>query len=505
MTTRPVVRKSAPPKPSRDPPDGRASEDAGRSPRVLHRLFSLRTRLVTWFGLFLLLTLVVSLLAARWVLLERLDHRIDDALVQEAEELRALSRQPDPETGQPLGADVRRLFDVYLSNNVPMESEALITYVDGAPYLRSSPVVPHRLDRDPELTARWARLDRTERSVVETAAGPVEYLAVPVRQDGQTQGVYVGAIFRDLERAEVDDVLLALGAVGLVLVLVGCILAVSLSNRILRPVAQATTAARRISETDLTQRIPAMGRDEIAALASTLNGMLERLEQAFETQRQFIDDVGHELRTPLTIVQGHLEQLDDDPRQRAESVRLVLDEVERMGRLVGDLLVLARSEQPDFLDWGTADLAELTEGMYAKVRALGDRRWVLDGVGEGSIVADHQRLTQAVMQLAANAVRHTEADDVIAIGSAMDDRKMRIWVRDTGSGIDPEERDRIFERFRQGARSIVGSGLGLSIVRAIATAHGGRVELRSRPGGGAAFTLVLPVDGRAAEAAEVAT
>lgn len=235
-----------------------------------------------------------------------------------------------------------------------------------------------------------------------------------------------------------------------------------------------------------------------------MNGMLERPEQAFETQRQFIDDVGHELRTPLTIVQGHLEQLDDDPRQRAESVRLVLDEVERMGRLVGDLLVLARSERPDFLDWGTADLAELTEGMYAKVRALADRRWVLDGVGEGSIVVDQQRLTQAVMQLAANAVRHTEAGDVIAIGSAMDDRGMRIWVRDTGSGIDPEERDRIFERFRQGARSIVGSGLGLSIVRAIATAHGGRVELRSRPGGGAAFTLVLPVDGRAAEAAEVA-
>lgn len=256
MTTRPVVRESAPTEPSGGPPGDRASEDAARSPRALHRLFGLRTRLVTWFGLFLLLTLVVSLLAARWVLLVRLDGRIDDALVQEAEKLRALSRQPDPETGQPLGADVRRLFDVYLSNNVPIQSEALITYVDGAPYLRSSPVVPHRLDRDPELTARRARLDRTERSVVETVAGPVEYLAVPVRQDGQTQGVYVGAIFRGLERAEVDDVLQALGAVGLVLVLVGCVLAVSLSNSILRPVAQATTAARRISETDLTRPSP---------------------------------------------------------------------------------------------------------------------------------------------------------------------------------------------------------------------------------------------------------
>lgn len=101
-----------------------------------------------------------------------------------------------------------------------------------------------------------------------------------------------------------DDAIQALAVVGAVVLAVGCVLAGSLANRILRPVAQASGAARRISETDLSQRIPVSGRDEIAYLATTLNGMLVRLESAFETQREFIDNVGHELRTPLTIAQG---------------------------------------------------------------------------------------------------------------------------------------------------------------------------------------------------------
>jgi two-component system, OmpR family, sensor kinase len=459
-------------------------------------LWSLRTRLVVGFGLFLLLALGVSLFAARLVLLGRLDARIDAALAQEVEELRAFSESTDPVTGRRLGEDARRLFELYLQNNVPMENEAIVTYVGGAPYLRSRPVVPYRLDRDAALTARWASLDRTDRGAVRTPAGRVKFVAVPVRVDGQPEGVYVGAIFRDLERAEVDDALRVVVVVGLLLVAVGCALAANLADRILRPVAEASSAARAISDTDLSQRIPVSGRDEIAALATTLNGMLERLEDAFEAQRRFIDDVGHELRTPLTIVQGHLEQLDgDDPAEREETLRLVLDEVQRMGRLVGELVILARAERPYFLDVGPVDIEDLTQELVAKAAALGDRRWQLDAAAQGRIVADRQRLTQAVVQLAENAVRHTGPGEVIALGSALSGREARIWVRDDGPGIPPEEQSRVFERFRRGDRSRAGSGLGLSIVRAIAEAHGGRVELRSRPGAGATFTLVVPLEG----------
>jgi two-component system, OmpR family, sensor kinase len=473
-------------------PEAPGPPEAGR-PRTGRLLGSLRTRLVAWFGLVLLLALLGSLAAARWVLLNRLDARIDADLALEVEELRALADEVDPDTGRVLGEEVRRLFEVYLQRNVPQANEALITFVDGEPFLRSSPVVPYRLDLDREVAPHWASLTETERSVIATPVGSVRYLAVPVRINGDTQGVYVGAFFRDLEAHEVDDALASIGVVGLVALAVGCLLAAALANRILTPVAQVTATAQRISETDFSQRIEVTGRDEIAALAGTFNDMLERLEEAFEAQRRFIDDVGHELRTPLTIVQGHLEQLGDDPQQREATLALVQDEHERMGRLVGDLLVLARAGRPDFLDLGLVDLGELTRELYGKASALGPRRWQLDDVPHGRIVADRQRLTQAVMQLAENAVRQTARDDAIAIGAAIVDGMARLWVRDSGPGIPHEEQQALFDRFRTAGRRD-GLGLGLSIVKAIAEAHSGHVELRSRPGAGATFTLVVPTD-----------
>ncbi|HVL97665.1 MAG TPA: HAMP domain-containing sensor histidine kinase [Egibacteraceae bacterium] len=485
-TTRHPVSPAATPSPAATG----AAVPSERRPR-----FGLRGRLVASFALLLLVALAASLVAARAVLLSRLDNRIDADLDQEVEELRQLASGTDPQTGLPLRDDVRRLFSLYLERNVPVRNEALVTYVDGRPYLRSRPVMPYRLDQDEDLTGRWADLEQSERGAVSTPAGPVKYVAVPVRVGDNTAGVYVAARFKALEEAEVDEALRALAFVGVVALVVASALAAWIATRILRRVSEATEVAHRISETDLSQRLPADGSDELAVLATTLNGMLGRLQEAFESQRRFIDDVGHELRTPLTIVQGHLEQLEDDPQEREETLRLVMDELHRMGRLVGELLVLARAERPDFLDLDLVDLAEVTEELCGKAPALGRRRWEVDGLAQGRIVADRQRVTQAVMQLAENAVRQTGPDDAIAIGSALAGDVARIWVRDTGPGIPPEEQPHLFERFRTGGRSKGGSGLGLSIVRAIAEAHGGRVEVRSRVGAGATFTLALPTEG----------
>jgi two-component system, OmpR family, sensor kinase len=126
--------------------------------------------------------------------------------------------------------------------------------------------------------------------------------------------------------------------------LLGSLLAWRLAGRVADPVTALTRTARAISETDLSRRIPVRGRDEVAQLAATFNEMLERLERAFGSQRRFLDDAGHELRTPLTIVRGHLELLEDDPVERRETVALVMDELDRMGRIVNDLLLLAKRE-----------------------------------------------------------------------------------------------------------------------------------------------------------------
>jgi two-component system OmpR family sensor kinase len=458
--------------------------------------FSVRTRIVVWFIGVLAVATACSVLVTRAVLDIRLDQRIDSELIQEAAELRRLAVRNDPETGEPFGRNVRRIFEAYLARNVPSRHEALITFVDGKPFLRSAPVLPYRLDHDEELVARWANLSTTDRGRVETGGGRVEYLALPLRVGDRTAGVFVAAVFRDRVREEFDVALGAAAAVGLGFLALGSLLAWRLADRVVRPVGALTRTARAISETDLGRRIPVRGHDEVAQLAVTFNEMLERLDLAFASQRRFVADAGHELRTPLTIVRGHLELLDDDPDTRRETLALVMDELDRMRRIVDELLVLARHEEPDFLNLDTVEVGVLTDELFAKVTALAPREWVLEERGRGVIVADRQRLTQAAVQLVQNAVRFSGEGEPIMVGSEVANGEARLWVKDRGTGIPVAEQARIFERFRRGAGEArtEGAGLGLAIVKAIVDAHHGRVELESGPGEGATFTIVIPVD-----------
>ena len=287
--------------------------------------------------------------------------------------------------------------------------------------------------------------------------------------------------------------------------LIASALAWVLAGRILAPLHELRDTARAITQSDLTRRIPVTGTDEIAELARTFNAMLDRLEEsfaslesAFASQRAFVSDASHKLRTPITIVRGHLELLGDDPEERRETVSLVTDELDRMSRFVDDLLLLAKAERDDFLHLGPLELGALTDEMFEKATGLGRRSWLLAGRAEGLLVADRQRLTQAVMGLAQNAVQHTQDGDPVWIGSAVDRGEARLFVRDIGPGIPPADQERIFERFARAsasARRSEGAGLGLSIVRAIAEAHGGRVELASDVGAGSTFAVVVPLEG----------
>jgi two-component system, OmpR family, sensor kinase len=223
--------------------------------------------------------------------------------------------------------------------------------------------------------------------------------------------------------------------------------------------------------------------------------MLDRLERAFDEQRRFLDDAGHELRTPLTIVLGNLELLPDDPQERRETVDLLMDELERMCRIVHDLLLLAKREQPDFLELSTVDVGALTDELATKAAGLAQGELIVESRGQGRVIGDRQRLTEAMLQLAENAAKHG-GEGLIRIGTSVDIDEARLWVRDEGEGIPPEAQERIFERFQRagdGSR-VAGSGLGLAIVKAIAEAHGGRVQVESATGRGTTFTIVIPVD-----------
>lgn len=474
---------------------GTTESTTPRNPRKV--FWGIRGRMLFWYILGLAVAIAAAVLVARQLLVARIDDRIDDALVQEAEELRRLAGGRDPQTGTRFGDRVDRVFEVFLRRNIPTRTETYLTFIGGEPFERSFQEPPYRLDQDPRLVRGWANLTRTGRGRVSTPLGTVEYLAVPLIVDGTPRGVFVAAIFRDLELAEIAPAVWGAAGVGLVTLLVGSLLAWRVAEGVLRPVRLVTDTAASIGTGSLGQRIAVKGHDEISHLGATFNDMLQRLEEAFTLQRQFVDDAGHELRTPITVIRGHLELLEEDPEERRKTVALVTDELDRMSRIVNDLLLLAKAEQPDFLDLATVDLETLTHEVHEKSKGLASRDWQLEHVARGRVVADRQRLTQALMELAQNATEHTSPRGKIALGSAIVNGRAKLWVRDTGSGISQEDQERIFQRFARGGdgrRGSQGAGLGLAIVRAIAEAHFGRVEVLSRPGMGATFTVVLPVD-----------
>lgn len=356
----------------------------------------------------------------------------------------------------------------------------------------------------------WAQLKAPEQGQKITSAGTFLYVTEPVTiinrvepliTTEKTRGVLVVTHSTEGEREEVDDAVAVVSKVVVTVLTVASVVAWVVAGRVLAPLRLLTETAHSISESDLTRRIPVQGKDEIAELTITFNQMLDRLQAAFASQRNFINDASHELQTPITIIQGHLELLGNYPDERRENLcqtlEIVTDELARMSRFVDDLLLLAKAEQPDFLMLETVEVGSLTEEVYSKVRTLARRNWRLETKTSVCIVADRQRITQAMMNLTQNATQHTKEGDVIALGSELSGTNVRLWVRDSGQGITLADQQRIFERFARGStgrRRSNGAGLGLSIVRAIALAHGGQLELFSRPGSGSTFTLVIPIE-----------
>ena len=484
---------------SRQPRDGSGAVVKPRGishpalPPMARLLASTRTRVLLAFVVVLASSTVLSLVVLRELLLSRVSDRVDAQLTQEVEEFRRLA----PER------DLRAVFDAYFERNVPGPGETVVAIVDGRVYGQRSSERGGSPRLGP-LVPRWDGLTGTERGNAghgrrrgplrgrpDHGRGRARHVRRALRAGRRARGGH-GRGPRRRARARLRPLLAAA-------------LAWVLAGRILAPLRELRETARSITQTDITRRIPVTGSDEIAELARTFNAMLDRLEASFASmesavasQRAFVSDASHELRTPITIVRGHLELLGGDPEERRETISLVTDELDRMSRFVDDLLVLAKAEREDFLHVAPLELGALTDELLDKATALGRREWRLEERGERLLHADRQRLTQAVMGLAQNAVEHTGEGDPIWLGSAADGDAARLWVRDAGPGVPDADRERIFERFaraRGSARRSEGAGLGLSIVRAIAEAHGGRVELSGDEGRGSTFTVVLPADG----------
>ena len=454
---------------------------------------SARGRILGWSVLLLGAALAASTLATHVLLVRGMNSQVNAELSHEINEFRTLAAQQRASGSAP-GGSVRALLKARISQAVLEQDVVLAGLLNGRLVASSSTATARSLAEHPGLLARWAAIQRPASGTAELGRSQARYAAIPVRVvPDPGRGVFVAAVLTGPQQAGISRTTRLQLEAGLVALLLGSALAWLAAGRVLRPVRETTNLARKITDSDLSARIPGRGRSEAGELAATFNRMLDRLEAAFAAQRMLLADVGHELRTPITVIQGNLDTMQAASGDDAETLAIATDELARMTRLVDDLLLLAEAERPDFLRPAPTDLGSLTRQLAAKARALDYRPWVLTGAARGQAVLDAQRITQAVMQLAANAVAHTPPGTVVELGSAITGSAVEFTVADRGPGIPAAQRRRVFDRFaRLESRRGGGTGLGLSIVAAIAAAHGGAVRVQERVGGGAAFCLAVP-------------
>ncbi len=297
--------------------------------------------------------------------------------------------------------------------------------------------------------------------------------------------------------------LLFMGGVPIVLILSALAVYLVVAGAF-KPISTIVHTTESISAANLHERITLPHRrDEVLRLASTFNTMMDRIERAFTSQKQFVADASHEIRTPLAIVRSELEfarkQANDE--QVRESIATALDEVERLKVLSDNLLTLARIDADSVvLSKRDVRLDELLADSVRKMKTISEKKKIslvlhIDEVS--TIQADREKLQRAVLNLLDNALKHSPEGGTVTLSTRKNVDKVEIVVCDEGDGIPEEERERIFERFHKSdaqRSSGEGSGLGLAIVQGIVDLHHGSISVASEPGKGAAFTISLPLN-----------
>ncbi len=472
----------------------------------------LRWRLTAWVAVVMLLFAAVIFVAVYRGTATQLRHQIDHGLAGDAGEFSHNLKLLDEDSPQALVAAATR----YVRDQpFGASSTLLFAVIPGAGTSTNQPEMlgnagpdndetPTEQDQENLLAHRVLSVHDGYSTVDFPDVGDLRLLKRRVSIDGRPSvTIGVGEPLAAVHQAQhgIAQAFILAGALAFVAVLLASYL---VGARVSLPLRRMATIAARVDAGELEPRIHEAGGpgDEVRVLADAFNHMLDRLSAAFAGQRAFVADASHELRTPLTVIRGQLEVLSAQPHPPIQEVRrverLVQAEVSRITRLVDDLLLLAKSEETQFLHVQSIDLRPYIEDLWDGMSLTAERRFELSVIPEGTLEADPDRLTQALRNLARNAIEHTAAPDglVRLEVKTMAGGRVRFVVADNGPGILLTERERIFDRFHRTDaardRASGGTGLGLAIVRAIAQAHEGRVTAGERPGGGARIELELP-------------
>lgn len=273
------------------------------------------------------------------------------------------------------------------------------------------------------------------------------------------------------------------------------------ARQITAPLQALAASARRIGQGDLSREVAVSGDDEIAEVARTFNAMAADLRRAEETRRQLLADIAHELGTPLAVLQANLEgMLDGVVEATPERLAPLHTQTQILTRLVRDLRDLALAQEGQLhLDRQTTDLTALVRDVVELSRPVAEEKGIaleVDASGPLAVVADRDRIGQVLHNLLANAVRFSGSGGVIRLRADRGPGEARVEVTDAGPGIPPEDLPKVFDRFhrvdRSRSRATGGAGLGLTIVKHLVEAHGGRVWVRSQLGRGTTFGFALP-------------
>jgi two-component system OmpR family sensor kinase len=328
--------------------------------------------------------------------------------------------------------------------------------------------------------------------------GTYDAVASPLLVSGTPIGEIIVAKKTTYTGALVDSLLRRLAIASLIGLLVAGVLALYLSRRLVRPVLELARAADEVAAGDYDVTVPASAAGEIGRLSDRFGEMAKRLKQAETRERNFLMSVSHELRTPLTAIRGHVaalaEGLVESPELRARSLATVEAEVNRLERLVGDILDLARLDADRFtVHREEVGMEYVVERAYATFADQARRRGIdyeVEMRARPVIVSDGDRVLQIVANLLSNAFRATPDGGRIRLELARENGRVRVAVEDTGPGIPDADRERLFRPFFSGASH--GTGLGLTIARELSHALGGEIEFESELGRGSRFELILP-------------
>jgi len=457
-------------------------------------LRSIRLRLTLWYVLLLAVILAAFSTGIYLTLRQNLYGNLDDSIETRANDLLAVMRY-DGE---------RPTLSGRIPSDNPNQGEQFVRVFDlaGEPtFDNSTPEGDIPVDRG---AVGAALAGKTVTRTVDVSDETIRVRTLPVERDGQISGVL------EVGRSEGDvgdtlrTLLLVLGIAYPVTLALASFGGAFLAGRALSPIDKLTRLARRVSAKDLSQRLNLrLPDDEVGRLARTFDEMIARLDDAFRRQRQFTADASHELRTPLTAIKGQVEVALRRRRDAAayrEVLQAVNEEVDRLIRLVGSLLTLARADAGQIpIALETVSLSELVAGAVEQVDPVAKQRDIELSASAGPAVtlqADEDLLLQLLLNLLDNAIKHTPAGGRVTVGWRVNGRQVELWVRDTGVGIAGEHLAHIFDRFyrvdKARSRAEGGVGLGLSICRWIAEAHGGHISVRSAPGQGSTFTAGLP-------------